>query len=100
MACVSSRAFRVAGPTKPASLLPLVDMCNHSFQPNAQLRAGPGKAVSLVALTALAPGEPVLISYGKLSNGFFLLDYGFTIPGNRHDRIELRFDSALLQVTF
>jgi histone-lysine N-methyltransferase SETD3 len=73
-------------------------MCNHSFTPNAQLRPGPGRAVSLVALTALAPGEPVLISYGQLSNGFFLLDYGFIVPGNPHDSTELRFDAALLQV--
>ena len=42
----------------------------------------PSKAVSLVALTTLAQGEPVVISYGKLSNGFFLLDYGFIVPGN------------------
>ena len=98
MACVTSRAFRVAGPSKPASLLPLVDMCNHSFAPNAQLRAGPGKAVSLVALRALAADEPVLISYGQLSNNFFLLDYGFLIRDNPHDRVELRFDAALLQV--
>ena len=98
LACVTSRAFRVAGPSKPASLLPLVDMCNHSFAPNAQLRAGPGRAVSLVTLRPLAAGEPVLISYGKLSNNYFLLDYGFLIRDNPHDRVELRFDAALLQV--
>ncbi len=98
MGCVTSRAFRVAGPSKPASMLPLVDMCNHDFAPNAQLRAGPGNSVSLVALRRLAAGEPVLISYGALSNNFFLLDYGFLIRGNPHDRVELRFDAALLQV--
>ena len=30
-AVVSSRAFRLRGPSKPPSLLPLLDMCNHSF---------------------------------------------------------------------
>ena len=98
MGCVTSRAFRVAGPSQPASMLPLVDMCNHDFAPNAQLRAGPGNSVSLVALRSLAAGEPVLISYGMLSNNFFLLDFGFVIRGNPHDRVELRFDAALLQV--
>ena len=65
MACVTSRAFRVAGPAKAASLLPLVDMCNHSFQPNARLLRGPGGAMDLVAAHDLHPASAVLINYGK-----------------------------------
>jgi len=67
MACVTSRAFRLAGPDKPASLLPLVDMCNHSFQPSARLVPGPGGVMNLVTLQDLAPASPVLINYGALT---------------------------------
>ena len=67
MACVTSRAFRVAGPAKPASLLPLVDMCNHSFQPSARLVPGPGGAMDLLALHHLLPASAVVINYGVLT---------------------------------
>ena len=44
MAAVSSRAFRLYGKKLPGGsyndvpmMLPLIDMCNHSFNPNAQI---------------------------------------------------------------
>jgi hypothetical protein len=39
------------------------------------------------------------LSYGPLSNDFLLMDYGFVIPSNPHDRVALRFDLALLDVS-
>lgn len=33
---VSSRAFRLRGQSKPAALLPIIDICNHSFEHNAK----------------------------------------------------------------
>lgn len=48
LAVVTSRAFRVAGPTAPAALLPLIDMANHSFQPNCEVVPVPG-GVAMVA---------------------------------------------------
>ena len=65
MACVTSRAFRVAGPSKPASLLPLVDMCNHSGEASARLLPGPRGTMILQALQDLMPAQPVLINYGQ-----------------------------------
>ena len=38
LAIVSSRAFRVHGETHPGSLLPLIDLCNHSFDANCEVR--------------------------------------------------------------
>lgn len=35
---VSSRAFRLRGPNKPASMLPLIDVANHSFDHNVKAR--------------------------------------------------------------
>jgi hypothetical protein len=49
LAAVTSRAFRVRGPSHPASLLPLVDMANHSFEPNAEVVPGPGGGVVMLA---------------------------------------------------
>lgn len=37
-----------------------------------------------------------MLNYGSLSNDFFLLDYGFVIPSNPHDHVELKYDEALL----
>jgi hypothetical protein len=37
LAVVSSRAFRLRGLSQPATLLPLIDMANHSFTPNAEV---------------------------------------------------------------
>ena len=42
-------------------------------------------------------GEQLEISYGALSNDFLLLDYGFVVSGNPHDRVSLRFGLELLQ---
>jgi histone-lysine N-methyltransferase SETD3 len=49
-------------------------------------------------LLQIAAGEPLLLSYGKLSNDFLLMDYGFVVPGNEHDRVALRFDIELVKV--
>lgn len=51
LAVVSSRAFRVAGPQSPAALLPLIDMANHSFEPNCEVLPVPGG----VAMAAKRP---------------------------------------------
>lgn len=47
----------------------------------------------------IAAGEPLLLSYGNLTNDFLLMDYGFVIPDNPHDRVALRFDMDLINVS-
>ncbi|KIY97203.1 hypothetical protein MNEG_10760 [Monoraphidium neglectum] len=49
LAAVTSRAFRVRGPSQPASLLPLIDMANHSFEPNAEVLPAEDGGVAMVA---------------------------------------------------
>ncbi|KAG2438459.1 hypothetical protein HYH02_010913 [Chlamydomonas schloesseri] len=99
LAAVSSRAFRTRGPTHPAAMLPLIDMANHTFSPNAEVLPleGGGGAVGLFARRAIAEGEPLLLSYGKLSNDFLFMDYGFIVEDNPYDTVQLRFDVNLLQ---
>ncbi|KAG2482949.1 hypothetical protein HYH03_018174 [Edaphochlamys debaryana] len=97
LACVSSRAFRTRGPSHPAALLPLVDMANHSFDPNAEVLPVEGGGVGLFARKKMSAGEPVLLSYGKLGNDFLFMDYGFVMGDNPYDVVQLRFDPGLLQ---
>lgn len=108
MSAVSSRAFRLYGKKSLTGaysdvpmMLPLIDMCNHSFDPNARIvqeqgEEQPEMLVKVVAEKEIGANDPLLLNYGCLSNDLFLLDYGFVIPSNRYDTIELKYDGALL----
>ncbi|XVE85478.1 hypothetical protein DITRI_Ditri17bG0093600 [Diplodiscus trichospermus] len=108
MSAVSSRAFRLYGKRLPDGnhsdipmMLPLIDMCNHSFNPNAQIlqerdAENPKMLIKVVAERDIKQNDPLLLNYGFLSNDFFLLDYGFVIPSNPYDYIELKYDGALM----
>ncbi|OAY79281.1 hypothetical protein ACMD2_00017 [Ananas comosus] len=73
MSAVSSRAFRLHGEI-------LSD----------------GKHSEVVAETHINGDTPVTLNYGCLSNDLFLLDYGFVIPSNPYDQVELKYDETLL----
>ncbi|XVE91951.1 hypothetical protein REPUB_Repub01dG0055500 [Reevesia pubescens] len=108
MSAVSSRAFRLYGKKLPDGtngdipmMLPLIDMCNHSFNPNARIlqeqdAANPKMLIKVVAEREIKQNDPLLLNYGLFSNDFFLLDYGFVIPSNPYDHIELKYDGALM----
>ncbi|KAJ8565271.1 hypothetical protein K7X08_007847 [Anisodus acutangulus] len=108
MSAVSSRAFRLYGSKRPDGtrsnvpmMLPLIDMCNHSFDPNAEIvqeekNGNSNILVKVVAGREIKQNDPLLLNYGCLSSDLFLLDYGFVIQSNPYDCIELRYDAALL----
>jgi histone-lysine N-methyltransferase SETD3 len=102
---VTSRAFRVRGPDYPAALLPLIDMANHSFDPNCEVlpvatsTGAPKGSVAMFAKRSIAPGEPLLLNYGGLNSDFFFMDYGFVPANNHHDRVALRWDIELLEAS-
>ncbi|XP_049385905.1 uncharacterized protein LOC125850022 [Solanum stenotomum] len=108
MSAVSSRAFRLYGSKRPDGtrsnvpmMLPLIDMCNHSFDPNAEIvqeeaNSDRNMLVKVVAGREIKQNDPLLLNYGCLSSDLFLLDYGFVIPSNPNDCIELKYDAALL----
>lgn len=50
----------------------------------------------VVAAKDIQKGESLVLDYGPLSNEMLLLDYGFVVPRNLHDRVELRFNCQLL----
>ncbi|KAJ9518421.1 hypothetical protein QJQ45_018445, partial [Haematococcus lacustris] len=96
-ACVRSRAYQ--DPLHPTALLPLIDMCNHSFHPNCEVRFVEGGSYhSLVAKHNIAAGDALLISYGPHSNDVLLTDYGFLQPDNPHDRMWMGVRLDLFQV--
>ena len=72
-------------------------MANHSFNPNVEVKPTE-KGIGLYAKRQLAAGDPLLLSYGNLPNDFLFMDYGFIIPDNPHDRVQLRFGVDLVQV--
>ncbi|KAL2545867.1 Rubisco methyltransferase family protein [Forsythia ovata] len=108
MSAVSSRAFRLYGSKHPDGthndapmMLPLIDMCNHSFNPNAEIvqeqeASNEKMLVKVIARTQIMQDDPLVLNYGFLNNDFFLLDYGFVMNSNPHDCIELKYDPALL----
>ena len=79
-------------------MLPLIDMCNHSFAPNCKLQTTGSGDVQLVTLQHIPQQQPLQLSYGNLSNDFLLMDYGFVMPGNPFDRVQLSFSLELLEV--
>lgn len=40
-----------------------------------------------------APGDEVLIRYGKFSNARLLLDFGFVIPHNKYDQVKVEVNA-------
>ncbi|MCO5575337.1 hypothetical protein L7F22_029137 [Adiantum nelumboides] len=100
MAAVSSRAFQMRNSSGSSRvMLPLIDMCNHSFTPNARIiqqEEKNGASFVVVAEDNLQGGANILLSYGSLSNDILLLDYGFVEPQNLHDVVEMRYDKVMV----
>lgn len=100
-AAVTSRAFRPGGPKSAGVLLPLIDMCNHSFSPNAKVIGSKARnkndSLFMVAMRDIAADEPIMLSYGNLPNDFLLLDYGFLIEHNPYDTVKLSFDVGFVE---
>ncbi|KAF8775920.1 hypothetical protein HU200_004055 [Digitaria exilis] len=99
MSAASSRAFRLHG--EIPMLLPLIDMCNHSFNPNARIVQegsvnSSDMSVKVVAEMKIEQNAAITLNYGCHPNDFFLLDYGFVITPNPYDQVELSYDGALL----
>ncbi|XP_027366141.1 fructose-bisphosphate aldolase-lysine N-methyltransferase, chloroplastic [Abrus precatorius] len=87
---VGSRAW---GSTKGLSLIPFADFLNHDGVSEAIVMSDDDKQYSeVIADRDYAPGEQVLIRYGKFSNATLILDFGFTIPHNIYDQVQIQFD--------
>lgn len=86
-AVVGSRAW---SSSKGLSLIPFADFLNHDGDSDAILLGDEHKQVSeVIAGREYAPGEQVLIRYGKFPNSTLLMDFGFTISCNRYDQVQI-----------
>ncbi|XP_043713871.1 ribulose-1,5 bisphosphate carboxylase/oxygenase large subunit N-methyltransferase, chloroplastic isoform X2 [Telopea speciosissima] len=86
-ALVGSRAW---GSSKGLSLIPFADFLNHDGFSEAVLLSDEHKQISeVIADRDYAPGEEVLIRYGKFPNTTLLQDFGFTLPYNVHDQVQI-----------
>ncbi|KAJ4719777.1 fructose-bisphosphate aldolase-lysine N-methyltransferase, chloroplastic [Melia azedarach] len=87
-ALVESRAWRS---TKGVSLIPFADFLNHDGLSEAIVLNDEDKQLSeVIADRNYAPKEEVLIRYGNFSNATLILDFGFTLPYNRHDEVQIQ----------
>ncbi|CAI7861909.1 unnamed protein product [Closterium sp. NIES-53] len=86
---VCSRAWGIEALGNLA-LVPYADMINHNPHTHTLLCYDEEQqAVEIIADRDYEPGEQVLVSYGNLSSGVLALDFGFTVPDNPHDSVEL-----------
>lgn len=87
-ALVGSRAWGIS--SKGLALIPFADFFNHDGNSEAVLLSDEDEGFSeVIADRDYALGEQVSISYGKFSNATLLLDFGFTLPCNPHDQVEI-----------
>ncbi|KAF9676756.1 hypothetical protein SADUNF_Sadunf08G0036000 [Salix dunnii] len=86
-ALVRSRAW---GSTRGVSLIPFADFANHDGVSEAFIINDEDKQV--IADRDFAPHEEVLIRYGKFSNATLLLEFGFIVPDNIHDQVQIHVD--------
>ncbi len=71
------------------ALIPWLDFADHSpFRPNARWHLD-SACVSLVPSDEVAPGDPLLISYGLKPNSELLFHYGFVVEDGPCDRVGL-----------
>ena len=83
---------RPGGAGRLVVLAPGADLFNHALDVAAgrsHRLAADGAAVEVVATRAYAAGEEVCISYGKKPSSRLLIGYGFVLPENPHDRVEV-----------
>jgi histone-lysine N-methyltransferase SETD3 len=85
--CVLSRSFGVTiDGTYTTVLAPFLDMVNHARGANTRLDYdADAHAFRLIAERAYPPGEEVCVDYGRRSNMYLLLHYGFVIDDNDDD---------------
>ncbi|XP_021722305.1 histone-lysine N-methyltransferase setd3-like isoform X2 [Chenopodium quinoa] len=87
---VASRAWESM---KGQSLIPFADFLNHDGTSDSVVLCDVKDRVSeVIADRDYAPGEEVLIRYGRFPNSALLLDFGFTVPFNLYDQVVIQVD--------
>ncbi|XP_069155240.1 ribulose-1,5 bisphosphate carboxylase/oxygenase large subunit N-methyltransferase, chloroplastic isoform X2 [Solanum lycopersicum] len=86
-ALVTSRAWESS---RGVSMIPFADFANHSDLSDTTVLCSEKKQLSeVIADYSYAPGDQMFIRYGNFSNARLLLDFGFTLPCNMYDQVEV-----------
>lgn len=98
--------------TKQAvSIIPMIDFCNHSDTPNAEVRVNADGSVDLLATRDMEAGEEITISYWSgsqslsseqslFSFGFLSNEDRFVIPGVSFERCDEDPKRAIQRLTY
>jgi len=93
--CLLSREFKTP---KGSSLVPVVDLLNHSTTPGLRQRwEQEGPAMVLTATRSHEVGEELCITYGRVSNPLLLRTYGFTIPPQLEESLTCTLSADVVQ---
>ncbi|CAN8268072.1 unnamed protein product [Cochlearia groenlandica] len=89
-ALVGTRAWETS---KGISLIPFVDFVNHDGLSSSIVLSDEDNQLSEVnADRNYSPGDEVFIRYGEFSNATLVLDFGFTLPHNIHDEVQIEMN--------
>ncbi|XP_057799294.1 fructose-bisphosphate aldolase-lysine N-methyltransferase, chloroplastic [Salvia miltiorrhiza] len=87
---VTSRAWVSS---RGVSMIPFADFLNHDGTSESYVLSDEGRQHSeVIADRDFAPGDEVLIRYGKFSNATLILDFGFAVPCNRYDQVPVKLN--------
>lgn len=91
----NSRCLSVTFPPHPnlrttMALAPLFDMFNHTFDSGSSIDCDQQTQEVIVrAGRAWEPGEEAFITYGPHDSAFLLVEYGFVVPENPYDSVNV-----------
>ncbi|CAI9273491.1 unnamed protein product [Lactuca saligna] len=76
--------------TRGVSMIPFADFLNHDGFSETDVLSDDFQQVSeVISDQNYAPGDEILIRYGKFSNARLLLDFGFILPCNKYDQVKV-----------
>lgn len=98
--CVNTRCLYVSitsDPVNNLTLAPIIDFLNHTGDSDraSTMEFSQTKGMMIYSGTYYNPGDEIFITYGAHSNSFLLCEYGFVLPNNEHDFIDISHDIPL-----
>ncbi|KAH7476941.1 Actin-histidine N-methyltransferase [Phytophthora ramorum] len=87
-----------SGQDQPFTLIPFFDWFNHADNGDECVQGfDPQKGFTVHTAKSYEPGEQLFINYGNHGNLRLLRNYGFTLPDNPYDVVNLPMPTALQQ---
>ena len=73
--------------------VPFLDMCNHQPGNEWITLTTENNMLTVISNFDLQPGDEIYGNYGEKSNETLLYAYGFCVPSNPYDNINLKLDT-------